>query len=190
MPTPKNRRRVNSVPGFRRSANIETDTDSPLSRYTITTCAKRALDRVVATLAGKHSGRAWTLTGPYGSGKSSFALFLSALLGTERTPHHRESLASIRHASPDLAQEISKIRRGGRVFVPVLIAGAREPLSTAVVRAARAALSACSSRAAKALLADLDDSRRSRRHGLEARLKEPQILRLADESQASNFLGA
>lgn len=160
MPTPKNRRRVNSVPGFRRSANIETDTDSPLSRYTITTCAKRALDRVVATLAGKHSGRAWTLTGPYGSGKSSFALFLSALLGTERTPHHRESLASIRHASPDLAQEISKIRRGGRVFVPVLIAGAREPLSTAVLRAARAALSACSSRAAKALLADLDDKGR------------------------------
>ena len=43
--------------------------------YVLTVTARETLRRVIAALEDESTSKAWTLTGPYGSGKSAFALF-------------------------------------------------------------------------------------------------------------------
>ncbi|MFM2320210.1 MAG: hypothetical protein RLZZ215_2831 [Pseudomonadota bacterium] len=69
---------------YTRSINLERDANSlaVVNAYIPTTRALDTLARVGDTFANVGDmPRAWTLMGPYGSGKSSFALFLSHLLG-------------------------------------------------------------------------------------------------------------
>ncbi|MDD5391706.1 MAG: hypothetical protein PHE17_01670 [Thiothrix sp.] len=69
---------------YTRSINLERDADSlaVVNAYIPTTRALDTLARVGETITAVRSmPRAWTLMGPYGSGKSSFAVFLSHLLG-------------------------------------------------------------------------------------------------------------
>ncbi|MGB3918377.1 MAG: hypothetical protein WBL07_13160, partial [Thiothrix litoralis] len=69
---------------YTRSINLERDADSVavVKAYIPTTRALDTLARIGETITTVQSmPRAWTLMGPYGSGKSSFAVFLSHLLG-------------------------------------------------------------------------------------------------------------
>ncbi len=52
--------------------------------------ARQILDELAASNGGNAGTRAWTLTGPYGAGKSSFLLFLADLL-TRAHPRHEEA---------------------------------------------------------------------------------------------------
>lgn len=63
-----------------RSVNIERDLDDNnlLERYQVTPMSKKVLKRFADALEGE-SVSAWSLTGPYGTGKSAFALFLLQL---------------------------------------------------------------------------------------------------------------
>ena len=67
---------------FLRSVNLVRDrqSDSGLTGYVITASVRQALARLGQGLSGSRNDRAFMLTGPYGSGKSSFALFLFHLL--------------------------------------------------------------------------------------------------------------
>ena len=62
---------------FRRSVHLERDfyTENALDGYVLTATARETLSRVVSTLENETASKAWSLTGPYGSGKSAFALF-------------------------------------------------------------------------------------------------------------------
>lgn len=68
---------------FRRSINLERDAghQESLKGYILTPSVRSSLDRFLAALQTPGRERAWTLTGPYGSGKSAFAVFLTNLLG-------------------------------------------------------------------------------------------------------------
>ena len=68
---------------YTRSINVERDRGSPgiVDAYLPTARSIDLLEGVVAGLGSKDQPRAWSLVGPYGSGKSSFALFLHELLG-------------------------------------------------------------------------------------------------------------
>ena len=66
------------VPGRLRSANVERDTGKePRRDYVLTDSTVELIRRVGNTLMDPHSTRAWALTGPYGTGKSSFAVYLA-----------------------------------------------------------------------------------------------------------------
>ena len=62
---------------FHRSVHLERDfyTENALDGYVLTVTARETLRRVIAALDNESTSKAWTLTGPYGSGKSAFALF-------------------------------------------------------------------------------------------------------------------
>ena len=70
---------------FLRSVNLARDsvTGKGLGGYIVTASARQALVRIGYGLSGSRTDRAFTLTGPYGSGKSSFALFLFHLLSSQ-----------------------------------------------------------------------------------------------------------
>src|SRR4051794_17102227 len=67
---------------FLRSANLERDFHDPtaLSGYVVTDFARSTLARIAEGLKPSSGERAWRITGHYGAGKSSFALFLAHLI--------------------------------------------------------------------------------------------------------------
>ena len=73
---------------YTRSVNLERDANSAgvVQGYIPTTLALKTLDRMVEAMASGAVPRAWTLIGPYGSGKSSFA---ASLLSYFPVPNRR-----------------------------------------------------------------------------------------------------
>lgn len=77
---------------FHRSVHLPRDwenRDAP-GGYVVTGAIRETAHQVLEELAATDGARAWTLTGPYGSGKSSFLLFLADLLARRR-PEHPEA---------------------------------------------------------------------------------------------------
>lgn len=67
---------------FHRSVHLRQDWDSEyaLEGYLVTPTVKRLTREILAELGDERGTRAWSLTGPYGTGKSAFALFLAEVL--------------------------------------------------------------------------------------------------------------
>ena len=125
---------------FRRSVHLERDfyTENALDGYILTVTAREMLWRIVATLKNETTSKAWSLTGPYGSGKSAFALFTAKLLGNPDTPATRQALKILKDGDATLHEQFINIKDNGNWslsgFCPVLISGERAPLPIALLR--------------------------------------------------------
>src|SRR5262245_35757899 len=89
---------------YHRAMNLERDSARPdaLAGYLVTPIVRRALTRIASGLTPGSTERAWSLTGPYGSGKTAFAVFLASLVG--RAPETRRSAHRLlREADPQLS---------------------------------------------------------------------------------------
>ena len=127
---------------FRRSVHLERDfytNENLLEGYVLTATAREVLGRVVSALENGKSSKAWSLTGPYGSGKSAFALFTANLLGNSDSPKTEQALALLEQGDTPLYKRFTEINGNGRLFssgfCPVLISGERAPISIALLRA-------------------------------------------------------
>ena len=129
---------------FSRSANLERDAGQtdPLDGYIVTAQALNVIDRIASTAATGHAGGAWSLTGPYGTGKSSFALLLDAAFGPSSDLRAR-ALDAVKTASPNVASRIDVAHTRHSTtedgFNRGLVTAQREPLSHTVLRALEAA---------------------------------------------------
>jgi hypothetical protein len=73
---------------FHRSVRLDQDWESrsDLGGYLLTPVARGLATRMIEGLCEQGGTRAWSVTGPYGSGKSAFALFLrTCSLGERHT---------------------------------------------------------------------------------------------------------
>jgi hypothetical protein len=105
-----------------------------LEGYIVTPSGREILARFAAALRSQSPTRAWSLTGPYGSGKSAFALFAAeALGGTGPSGEWARKLVkeNDQHLWNDLFQRKGSLGSSDYLY-PVLIAGARSPLETAI----------------------------------------------------------
>ena len=124
---------------FRRSVHLERDfyTENTLDGYVLTVTAREMLSRVVSTLENKTTSKAWSITGPYGSGKSAFALYAAKLLGDPNTSTTQQALDLLKRGDVSLYERFIS-PKGNRQplsdFCPVLISGERAPLSLALLR--------------------------------------------------------
>lgn len=117
---------------YTRSVNIERDSgndDQSLS-YIPTSRALRTLSTVIDSLNKSDQPRAWSLVGPYGSGKSSFALFLSQLLDKPRMKKTELAIQCLSEYDSALAAEINAETEGTDGYAEVLISGTPERLAT------------------------------------------------------------
>ncbi|MFW6039274.1 MAG: hypothetical protein ACOC9P_02225, partial [bacterium] len=136
---------VKVVGRFSRSANLERDANAaePLDGYVVTARALDVVERIAHTAARGTAGGAWSLTGPYGSGKSSLALLLDAMFG-EAGPRRGLAWNLVREASHAAADVVADAhRRHGTEsdgFHRALATAQREPISHTVLRALRAAV--------------------------------------------------
>jgi hypothetical protein len=127
-------------PRFARSVSLTRDAAryDALDGYILTPNGREILRRLAVSLRGESSTRAWSITGPYGSGKSSFALLAAQLLsGDEQFRQRARKFLS--SADAELAEQFfgpgSPLpKKAGRLF-PVLITGSRQPLDKALATA-------------------------------------------------------
>ena len=117
---------------YTRSINVERDRGSPaiVDAYLPTARSIDLLDGVVAGFGSQDQPRAWSLVGPYGSGKSSLALFLHELLGPAGRAKQAASRA-LASERPDLARRFARQNRWCRV----VLTGSEEPLAPRLLAA-------------------------------------------------------
>ncbi len=117
---------VISVRGrFYSSVNVPRDWRLGMDRtaYIVTPTVRELTERIVKEMEDRHGARSWSITGPYGSGKSAFALFLADLLASDY-PTHTVGQA---------IRKVSSLPPAG--FVPVLLVAERNPLGPALTQA-------------------------------------------------------
>jgi len=131
---------------FGRSVNLERDFHEQISLngYVLTTTARSALHRFAQVDSSTATRRAWTLTGPYGSGKSAFALFAGKALSSVSSDDVEMARDLIKQQDRELWQSLFDRRRknavGQQGLCPVLVSGSREPINRALLRGLETAI--------------------------------------------------
>lgn len=130
---------IRIVSSHLRSTNLERDVaHAQLGPIYIGVRAQDMLDRVTAALEDWTRTRAWALTGPYGTGKSTQALLIAALLGQDNT-RRAEADRRLAAASPTLAERFAaaRERRASNGMISAIATARREPLFDTLSRALR-----------------------------------------------------
>jgi hypothetical protein len=127
---------------FHRSVDLLQDAGrvEALDGYVLTQQASDLARRIAEGLITSSTERAWALTGPYGAGKSAFALFLASLLGHGETPAHDKALALLRGTpargaihTTTASKLAATYRKQPRGFLVVLVSGSRQALVPALL---------------------------------------------------------
>ncbi|MBK8223043.1 MAG: hypothetical protein IPK73_18675 [Candidatus Obscuribacter sp.] len=121
---------------YNRSINLERDLSNPNSveGYVLTPRSSDALERVFACFEAKGSTKAWTLTGAYGTGKSSFAHFLACLCGPIDS-EAREIAQKIGKSAFKAKWTLPNCLQEEKGLVRAVATAQREPLEHTVLRA-------------------------------------------------------
>ncbi|MEX2373979.1 MAG: hypothetical protein WD942_00110 [Dehalococcoidia bacterium] len=125
---------------FVRSVRLDASQADSLEGYLPTARALDVVRRVVRGMSERGGTRAFSITGPYGSGKSSLAVFLDALCGPQKGQAYREALDLLAEHDAETAESLPIARQ--QLGVPstgmaraVITAPQREPVTTTVLRA-------------------------------------------------------
>jgi hypothetical protein len=124
---------------YYRSVRVEADffRDDALDGYQVTPQVLGLVRRFAHALAPGSTDRAWTVTGPYGGGKSAFALYLSRLV--EDLPRGLLSWAVVNRYDDSILSSL-RASLDGRGLLAVPITARREPLADTLVSAIGLAL--------------------------------------------------
>ena len=141
---------------FIRSVQVEQDLREPpaLNGYLVTAGARRALVRIVPAIQTDNAMRVWTLTGPYGTGKSALALFVANLLARDVVPGGPAAWKLLQTSDNELAQQLRSIKNRAS-FLPIAVTGAREPLQVASWRVLERLVAVCEVRVSRRLAPSL-----------------------------------
>lgn len=121
---------------FLRSLNVERDQGSLelTNQYLLTSNALAATRRILGAVEGGVGG-AWTLTGPFGTGKSAYCLFLSHLIGPPKDKGTPLAIHHLRNADAMLARRSFPNATARLNYETLALSGTAEPISAAVARA-------------------------------------------------------
>lgn len=124
---------------YTRSINLERDIVSSaiVKAYIPTSRSLLTLRSIAKTLNEGDVPRSWALVGPYGSGKSSFAVYLAHLFDKSQHETTRDALEVCCDADEELSIEIYKHIENSRGYLPILLTGTPEPLGQRFVASLR-----------------------------------------------------
>lgn len=125
---------------YSRSVNLERDLANAdaLTGYVITERAEQSLKRIAEGFAGVHAGRAWMLTGVYGTGKSAFAHFLASLCSPQNKDLRAAAENILRlHKLDRAVVKLLKDALPNQGFVRAVATAQREPIVQTLLRALR-----------------------------------------------------
>lgn len=124
-----------------RAVNLDEDLRDPevLTGYAPGAHVIDALRRITAAMQEGARTRAFSITGPYGSGKSSFGHFLCSLFGPKGEAVHGAAARLLGEIDPQLAETTARERRrlgaDRRGLILATVSAKREPISEALLRA-------------------------------------------------------
>jgi len=123
---------------FFRSVHLATDAQRPDASegYLLTPLGKATLGRVLDGLANGRTERAWTLTGPYGVGKSAFVVMLAQLLCAGSAAATTAALRELHASDRPLERRFQQLRGAHIGLCPVLVSGTYGPLLPSLLDAA------------------------------------------------------
>lgn len=147
---------------FLRSINLEKDYRSASSGndYIVTPTCVDILRRVSEGLSSESTYRAWTVTGPYGVGKSAFAVFLTRLLcneGKDGTGAWELLSQTAPTVASDLRGKLGALEGGKPGLFPVLVTARRAPAALCLAEGLRAALTPLKGAWVRSLSAEIDE---------------------------------
>jgi hypothetical protein len=122
---------------YTRSVHLQrdfSDIDVALIGYQVTPLVLQTIERVAAGLNPTSKDRAFSVIGPYGSGKSAFGLFLSHFLSSTSTD--RQDLIVTHRTASFADRPIYNVP----TLLPVLVSGNNSALRGAILRALRSTL--------------------------------------------------
>jgi len=123
---------------YSRSVNLERDFEIPdtLLGYIPTSRAIDSVERFLRSFMFDNSVRAWTLTGSYGTGKSAFANFLTALCSPHDSAIFQSAIQILKKAEKsNLLQRQIKKRLPESGLIRAVVTAQREPIANTVIRA-------------------------------------------------------
>lgn len=115
---------------YTRSINLERDANSidVINAYIPTSRALKLFLRISEGFHDKQAPRAWSLIGPYGSGKSSSSVFLSHLLSSPELETTKAAFKNLKASEPDVAKPFQKDVSKTSGYLKVLITGSPEAM--------------------------------------------------------------
>ena len=122
-----------------RSVNVELDRDQQsLDRYIPTGRSLEVISRISESLKTQLGCRSFSVIGPYGSGKSSFAIFLTSLLENHGLATDSNAWKILKRFSPEVHENLSAglktaVGTGGR-FLVATVTAQREPVNSTLRR--------------------------------------------------------
>lgn len=131
---------VNTTGRFSRSANVERDHGgAAIQGYVPTGRALDVISRIAGGLVNPAAGRAFSVTGPHGGGKSSLAVFLDALLSPPATADSKAAREILRSTDDAVAKQVtqgmSAVKAGRGGFIRAFATARKEPVAATVARA-------------------------------------------------------
>jgi hypothetical protein len=119
---------------YHRSVHLVRDWQnrSGIAQYLLTPTGRQVIVRLINAahpVGGEIDTRVFSLTGPYGTGKSAFALFVADLFASEEPVH------------PEARELRKELALSGKPFLPILISGRRVSLKAAILEALQGSLS-------------------------------------------------
>jgi hypothetical protein len=120
-----------------RSVNLERDSDTPdIEPVYVNARVLDIVSRFAAAIDDPTRTRAWSLTGPYGSGKSTIALLVGALLGPQSS-RRLQAEKLLGDASPELARRMVAARDhlAPEGFITAITTARREAVTETLERA-------------------------------------------------------
>lgn len=124
-----------------RSVNLEQEllSASPLAGFVVGEQVLDGVRRLLAACEPAPVTRAWSITGPYGAGKSSFAHFACALFGAADEPAEAAARGLLENEDHALAERLADARNrlgaARRGFVLAVSTAEREPAVSTLARA-------------------------------------------------------
>lgn len=122
------------------SANVESDGDdiAALEGYIPGSSTIETVSRLGVGMRGGKRGRMISITGPYGSGKSTMGLFIDGLAAPDQSRQYKAAFRVLQRADPKLAASFKKTRgdlgilQSGMVRCTVM--AQREPITVTILR--------------------------------------------------------
>lgn len=124
---------------FARSINVERDAGGhAIDGYLPVGRALDTLARLATALHDENVEVALSITGPYGSGKSSLAVVIDAILGPADDPARQSAEELLAHAAPDTLAALTSARAqldaDTHGFIRAITTAQREPIPATVLR--------------------------------------------------------
>ncbi len=113
---------------FNKSSNIKNlkDFNKLLDAYIFSEKSVDALNRILDSINDRGSTKAFSITGPYGTGKSSFGILLRSLLASSNSKNYKTSSEKLKLYNKHLYEKLINVRTKNRVttkgflYIPVV----------------------------------------------------------------------